>query len=573
MRLGYLAIRTIHGLAAVLLMAVVTVPVPAQLSPGDLARPHADLEGMANCISCHKLGEGPSDRLCLDCHTEIDERLKSRRGYHHRLMRDRENSCPKCHSDHNGRDFELIYWPESEERFDHALTGYQFEGAHTALKCRQCHQPKNMSRDLRALRPDVDLDRTFLGLGTRCLHCHEDRHGEQLTDDCTRCHDQQQWKPARFFDHELAGYRLTGLHQQVACEKCHPAIPGEAEMDGQPALRYTGISFGACTDCHWDEVHKGRLGTRCEECHQTGGWRQPVGDQKRFDHSKTVYPLEGRHAVVECRKCHNGPKYTTPLRYGVCTDCHHDAHQGQFAKRADGGRCEGCHDLDGFLPAKFDLPEHQQGPYPLTGAHTALPCSDCHQLEALRGGEPVRRFRMADSACQDCHKDEHRGQFPPRLGEPWCENCHNTSTWKGVQIDHGLTRFPLEASHGRVACAKCHPRVDEGTENEHTRYRPLELTCIGCHTDIHLGQFAVGESPKDCITCHAPDTWKQVRFEHDRDSRFSLRGAHEKVPCAKCHSLENAGGDGDDFIRYRPLKSGCADCHRGSLETLDLTTE
>jgi hypothetical protein len=567
MRFNHSSNLMVRFFRVIMLATIFTTPAAAQLSPGELSKPHIALEGMDKCVSCHELGKGPSDRRCLDCHTEIDERLNSRRGYHHRLMQDRGNACPKCHSDHNGRDYELIHWPEGQDRFDHALTGFQFEGAHTTLKCRQCHQPKYITRDLRALRPDVDLDRTFLGLGTRCLDCHVDRHQGQLKNDCTRCHDQQQWKPARMFDHELAGYRLTGLHRQTACEKCHPPMPG-AEEDGQPVIRYTGISFGACTDCHRDETHQGRLGTRCEECHQTTGWRQPVG-RERFDHSTTVYPLEGRHSAVECRKCHNGPKYTTPLPHGACADCHQDAHQGQFAKRPDGGRCESCHDLNGFIPTRFDLAEHQQSPYPLTGSHTAVPCGDCHRLDLLQGDEPIRRFRMADSACHECHKDEHRGQFPPRLGEPWCDTCHNTSSWKEVKIDHSLTRFPLEASHGRVACAKCHPQEDKGTDSEYTLYKPLELVCIGCHADIHQGQFAVGESPKDCNTCHTPDTWKTISFEHDRDARFSLKGAHERVPCSSCHSRENAGGEGDEFIRYRPLESDCVDCHRGGVQSED----
>ncbi len=72
MRLGY-GIQWCLLPAVALLMAAIAVPAVAQLSPGDLARPHAGLEGMANCVSCHELGEGPSDRLCLDCHAEIDQ--------------------------------------------------------------------------------------------------------------------------------------------------------------------------------------------------------------------------------------------------------------------------------------------------------------------------------------------------------------------------------------------------------------------------------------------------------------------------------------------------------------------
>ena len=47
----------------------------AQISPGDLAQPHAHLEGMSNCTKCHILGEKVSNDLCLDCHTELKTRI------------------------------------------------------------------------------------------------------------------------------------------------------------------------------------------------------------------------------------------------------------------------------------------------------------------------------------------------------------------------------------------------------------------------------------------------------------------------------------------------------------------
>jgi len=349
----------------------------------------------------------------------------------------------------------------------------------------------------------------------------------------------------------------------VDCFKCHSRfVAGEksgSDLESRTHIRYTGLQYANCTPCHEDK-HQQRLGDDCERCHTTAGWSRK--DNRGFDHNRTIYPLEGRHDTVECRRCHTGERLTTPVAHGLCTDCHADAHRAQFADRPDGGRCEGCHGLEGFIPARFDLPEHQQGPYPLTGAHTALPCIDCHRMEALRGTEPVRRFRMAESACHDCHPDEHRGQFPPRLGEPWCETCHSTAVWRDVEIDHGLTRFPLTGSHGRTACTKCHPRVEAGTGREHTRFKPLETGCLSCHDDIHRGQFTTGEQPKDCTACHTPNAWAELRFEHNRDSRYTLRGAHHRIACGECHPREGADGIDDGFIRYRPLASDCAHCHK-----------
>ncbi len=59
-------------LATVLLAA----PVGAQFfSPGPLAKPHASLEGLANCSKCHQEQKGLAASLCLACHTELAGRV------------------------------------------------------------------------------------------------------------------------------------------------------------------------------------------------------------------------------------------------------------------------------------------------------------------------------------------------------------------------------------------------------------------------------------------------------------------------------------------------------------------
>jgi nitrate/TMAO reductase-like tetraheme cytochrome c subunit len=39
--------------------------------------------------------------------------------------------------------------------------------------------------------------------------------------------------------------------------------------------------------------------TGCQRCHQTDQWKMTA-----FDHSRTTFPLEGKHAGVACAKCH-----------------------------------------------------------------------------------------------------------------------------------------------------------------------------------------------------------------------------------------------------------------------------
>src|SRR4029077_10232384 len=63
------------------LLALLSVTVCAQISPGPLARAHQDLEGATRCTTCHKLGGEPVFK-CLDCHAEVASRLSAHKGLH-----------------------------------------------------------------------------------------------------------------------------------------------------------------------------------------------------------------------------------------------------------------------------------------------------------------------------------------------------------------------------------------------------------------------------------------------------------------------------------------------------------
>ncbi|MCX6283385.1 MAG: hypothetical protein NTW31_04010 [Bacteroidetes bacterium] len=57
-------------------------PVIAQISPGQLASVHSNLEGISNCTHCHTLGDKVTNDKCLSCHTELKARLDLHKGYH-----------------------------------------------------------------------------------------------------------------------------------------------------------------------------------------------------------------------------------------------------------------------------------------------------------------------------------------------------------------------------------------------------------------------------------------------------------------------------------------------------------
>jgi Zn finger protein HypA/HybF involved in hydrogenase expression len=114
----------------------------------------------------------------------------------------------------------------------------------------------------------------------------------------------------------------------------------------------------------------------------------------------------------------------------------------------------------------------------------------------------------------------------------------------------------------------CHTLENAGTEAELIRMSPLAQECAMCHVDPHLGQFLrteLGEETVLCKRCHIPDQWTNLQFDHNRDSRFKLDGAHEKVNCNLCHKSV-AVGDSSSYIVYRPLGLSCADCHASDAD-------
>jgi hypothetical protein len=600
----------------------------AQISPGRLARAHASLEGATNCTKCHAAAAGQREFRCVDCHTEIAQRVDARAGYHGRVAaRERRGTdCAHCHSEHNGEDFRLVHWQPPQQQFDHAQTGYSLEGKHRGLACERCH---NASRIPAAARSNIKvsvLDRTFLGLTSTCASCHEDKHRGQLGSHCLQCHNHENWKSVSGFDHGKTRFPLTGAHLRVTCAQCHGPNP---RIGDQPL--YKGLRFDGCAACHPDP-HRGSFAPPCQSCHSTDSWKAA---RAKYDHSKTAFPLTGKHGEVACAACHKGADFSRPLAHARCRDCHSDTHQGQFARRSGGGecaechttagftpstftvaqhsltafplrarhvsvacakchtgtgpqmrfklafarcadchkdphagqfaaaphsnRCEGCHSEDRFTPSTFTPARHNQGRFQLRGAHAAVPCSDCHRA----GADGGIRYRFADQRCEACHRDPHGGQFAARMAASSvsCALCHTVENWRDVTaFDHAQTRFPLLGAHRAVDCADCHKAADPAQPLREATFAGTPTRCSACHDDVHGGQFGREGRSGECSQCHETRVWTPAKFDHDTRTSFPLKGGHEGVACARCHTQRQALG-GKSVVIYHLAPRQCVACH------------
>lgn len=578
-------------LVGLLLLVLTASGARAQISPGPLARPHQNLEGSSNCTSCHSRSKENMDQNCLSCHGEIRQRRDEGRGLHARTG---EKTCASCHPDHAGREFQLIFWgEEGQAAFDHRRTGWPLAGKHADVECRECHTAKFQSGSVTALIRMQPTSRSWLGLRTECLACHPNQHEGKFGTECASCHGLSGWKQlvqTDAFPHDRTRFPLRGKHAQVPCASCHDPVQAWG----------TKPAFDRCGSCHADP-HAGTATLAgkpvdCASCHDETGFRTSTFTVAR--HARTGYPLAGKHATVVCRSCHTGPEGASASKLGsagvrmhpaheACASCHPAAHGEQLTSREDGGACESCHTVDGWRPSLFTASEHAALPFPLEGAHREASCRSCHGperpgLPALPGrkttGSAGVMLALEEAACQDCHQDAHRGRYTSAEGGAFseCASCHSTESFHATRVDvafHDRFEYPLRGAHRAVPCFLCHGElqhepapstlVQAGTPVPDLPFSGSRKECESCHQDPHGGQFAAGTDATPCAACHDESTFRPaVRFDHDRDSRFALAGAHERVPCGKCHPA-GTSGEGKRQVLYKPLDPTCRSCHGG----------
>jgi hypothetical protein len=378
--------------------------------------------------------------------------------------------CSECH-DPKG------WLPvEKPPSFRHDTTGFTLKASHAQVSCRGCHQSL-----------------VFHRVGTACVDCHQDAHRGELGFRCESCHTPGTWTNQRemFQAHSGTRFPLLAVHARLDCAACH-AEQRPWEYATTPA---------ECSNCHLetylqttDPSHlEAGFSRRCEDCHQVTAstWRGP-----RFSHPER-FPLAGGHARLACARCHTGGSYASLSP--ACVSCH----QPDYAAATDPGHisagfpttCEGCHTIQAWRPATFD---HNLSRFPLTGAHTRIDCSRCHE-----GG----RYQGTPTDCNSCHRAEYAGTANPNhqaSGFPTqCQACHTTTAWRPASFDHDGRSFPIYSGE----------------------HRGKWSSCSDCH--VNPGNFRAFE----CIFCHEHSNRAEMDEEHEDESGYSYQSA----ACYRCH--------------------------------------
>ncbi len=177
--------------------------------------------GELSCRQCHH-GDltDELDATCRGCHRADDIHGK-----------EQPDDCALCHSP--------VQW-RGTPGFDHELTRFPLEGMHGLAPCLACHR-----------------DHRFAQAPGACNDCHavDDAHDGKLGGECASCHTPNGWALWRFDHGQETGFKLEGVHADVACAGCH-RLAG----DSPPTT---------CGGCHAaDDRHNGEFGLQCDHCHK-----------------------------------------------------------------------------------------------------------------------------------------------------------------------------------------------------------------------------------------------------------------------------------------------------------------
>ena len=446
---------------------------------------HDEIGG--ECSRCHTAPWTKSGMAeqCVKCHLNVGEQLKDQNSLHGIIFGNNTNiACRFCHPEHKGTFEKLTVLKKfnfPHDNFGFSLTKHKINRGGQELNCFDCHISDFNNYD-----------------GNSCKTCHVQgdahfmqTHFENYGSDCLGCHDGLETY-GKSFKHDDQNFKLIGKHAEAICTDCH--IDAQTKLDLQSTPQ-------DCFACHQsDDLHNGRLGMACDDCHTSNGWKPA-----KFDHNLAEFKLVGKHVDVECKLCHGDGEYQgTPQE---CERCHEedDEHKGVL-----GTDCGLCHSANDWKPSTFN---HAQSTYPLTGLHGTVACEDCH-VDKIFKGTPTECI-----ACHAIH-DKHNGFFGPN-----CSACHITSGWLPSTFNHALNRFPLTGAHVNLACTRCHSNFN---------YQAASPVCVNCHGEpvFHAGSFGT-----DCATCHSTINWL-ASYTGSHPTIDEHNGInHKGATCRDCHTV------------------------------------
>jgi hypothetical protein len=375
-------------------------------------------------------------------------------------------NCQACHG--------VNTW--FQVNFDHSATGFPLTGAHVSVPCTSCHVNNNYN---------------LTSANTACSACHM-KDFQSTTNpnhvlggfstNCQTCHSTSSWTNATF-NHALTGFPLTGAHVTVPCASCH-------------INNNFNLNSAACITCHQTDYQgtnnpshvAAAFPTDCTVCHSTASWTGAT-----FNHATTGWALTGSHVSVACSSCHINNNYS--LTSTACASCHQTDYNDAFTpvnhiQLGFPTTCEVCHNTVAWSQGTFN---HNNTPFPLTGAHITVACASCHVNN---------NYTTLPTICSGCHiTDYNNTTNPNHKAAAWpttCDTCHTTTAWMPASLPTQYHTF-FNVNHGNAngVCSTCHTNSSD--------YSVFQ--CTACHTAAatnprHSGVRGYVYNSINCYSCH-----------------------------------------------------------------------
>ncbi len=230
------------------------------------------------------------------------------------------------------------------------------------------------------------------------------------------------------------------------CNSCH-----EMNFNYESWLNSTHRDSANCLSCHSEPGLSGQIAVRIRGiteliAHITGNYQVPIRNSVPVKNAQCTacHPLadivdkdiDVRHVLhdergMQCVDCHSKVVHNQPNEPRVITL----------------QQCDGCHQSH----------VGSGGSFPLTGAHAALKCVDCHS--SVDGTISVE--------CTSCHPPPatHNGLTSS------CTSCHTLDRFTPSTYLHPRVDDHLQGREDVLQCASCH----------RPQYRVASCTGANCH--------------------------------------------------------------------------------------------
>lgn len=407
-----------------------------------------------------KLKSGASGKLCLDCHDNFKEKLKSQ--FVHTPVK--EGECSECHNPHTSSHGKLLAEDANKVCYKchEAVIPEKARSSHKVVaegNCVKCHDPHASNNKFVLLKAGNEL----------CFTCHKGL-GDTIT-------------------------KVKFKHNPVenGCLNCHEPH-GSAKSDN--LLRNDLVAL--CTSCHKTDrptfvkqhMDYPVVKSNCTSCHDPHG-----SDRGGILFSNVHMPVANKM----CNQCHEAPTSTTPFKtkragYELCRGCHSSMMNETLNKNrvhwplVDKAGCLNCHQ------------PHASAEKKLLNSEMIPLCGKCH-LDTMEKQTKFAEIEKQEKAAAK-GRQETVGITHNPVQEGNCTTCHSPHASDSVFLLNQPSIIDL--------CGTCHEWQKHtshpiGEKIIDSRNKNLTVQCLSCHRSHGTSYKYMLPFPTVtdlCIQCH-----------------------------------------------------------------------